>query len=297
MLIEAKGKLSVEGVQALAPDKQILLCDAYIDEIEGGTPVTVESAENGEATIVGFSVGNILNIDHHSPIVQMSRQISSTNLAIAYVAENGPVSADAVAIINHTDCDSILSFAIMRGILEPRKEFGEAAIAADHTGEANEIADLLQSIEGKRDVDFSLRNLELFLKGEPIEPEAEELLRKRIDERERTKDIVANEFINYQNSGIYFAILDERIDAGLLPALIPEAKLIVMFGPMPEPNTHEVKVRLGMAAPDGMDLRKILKDVDPNWGGRWNAGSNKRGGGTTMDSLEYIKILSSKMEQ
>lgn len=290
-LIDQEYRLNIQSVTALAPGKNILMCDAYIEGIE-----------NGERVSTGFVVGDTLNIDHHLPIDEMSRQISSTNLAIDYINENGPVSNDTVTIINHTDCDSVLSSAIMRGIIKPNEEFGVAAIAADHTGEANQISDLLQSFNDKRDVEFSLRNLQLLLEGKPIEPEAKELLQKRLEDRERAKLIVANEFKKDESGAIYYANLDKKIDGGLLPVLVPDAKIIVLFSPMLDketkkvvPGTLETKVRLGMSAPDGTDLRKIMERVDPNWGGRWNAGTNKRKGGTTIDTESYIQALSAEL--
>lgn len=54
---------------------------------------------------------------------------------MAYVKEEGIASPADCVVINHTDCDSVLSSAIIRGILPPEKRFGDAAIAADHTGE------------------------------------------------------------------------------------------------------------------------------------------------------------------
>ena len=46
----------------------------------------------------------------------MARQVSSTNLALEHLAKGGePVSAGAV-VINHTDCDSVLSAALLCGV-------------------------------------------------------------------------------------------------------------------------------------------------------------------------------------
>jgi len=53
-----------------------------------------------------------------------------------------------------------------------------------------------------------------------------------------------------------------------------------------------MKIRLGQAAPAGLmlDKRKI-QVFDPNYGGRWNAGSNGRGGGTSLDPRTYVLKL------
>lgn len=228
MLIPKEHQFTIESVKALAPNQSILLCDAYI-----------KGVEDAERVSTGFIKEGILSIDHHMPIEEMNRQISSTNLAIDYVREKGPVPDETVTIINHTDCDSILSSAIMRGILEPKDEFGEAAIATDHTGEPNRIGDLLQSIEDKRDIEFSLRNLQLLLEGKPFESEAEECLQKRLRDRERARDIVEKDFTANSSGEIYYASLDKKIDSGLLPAFVPKVKIIVIFNPMVNKETKE----------------------------------------------------------
>ncbi len=104
---------------------------------------------------------DILNIDHHAPLKEFTKHISSTNLAIAWVKKNGVLNKNYTVVLNHTDCDSVLSSFIIRGIFPPHEIFGEAAIAADHTGEENKIADLLQALQYKRDLEFSVRNLKL----------------------------------------------------------------------------------------------------------------------------------------
>lgn len=290
-LIPEADKIFIEGLRDLVPDKNILLCDAYIQTIE-----------TGERDSVGFLKDGILNIDHHAPVEEMSRQVSSANLAIQYVLEKGVVPKDWVTIINHTDCDSVLSSAIMRGILEPLKEFGDAAIAADHTGEPNPIGDLLQSLQAKRDIEFSLRNLQLLRLGKPLEAEAQALLQERLLDRERAKALVESEFKTNQSGEVSYASIDKKLDAGLLPALLPNAKVILTYSPFIDkettqavPGRYEVKSRLGMTAPSGTDLRRIMTSVDPAFGGRWNAGSNKRSGGTTIDMESYVQAIEAEL--
>ena len=53
-----------------------------------------------------------------------------------------------------------------------------------------------------------------------------------------------------------------------------------------------MKVRLGAGAPQGMTLQGLgIETFDPAYGGRWNAGSNKRGGGTTLQPAQYAERL------
>ncbi|MCK5476138.1 MAG: hypothetical protein KAI71_06185 [Candidatus Pacebacteria bacterium] len=261
---------------------EIVVCDAYVDGIE---------KTNFDPENCTFSDEKILTIDHHSPVEQFEKDISSTNIAIEFVKKNGPTTEGTI-VINHTDCDSILSSLIMKGILPPDEKFGEAAISADHTGVENEIADLLQSLQYERDIEFSLKNLQLLLEKKQLEPEAQKLFQKRIDEREKVKETVANKDFK-EIDGIIYTEFDEKIDPTLLIYQLPEAKIILSFSPLlKDPDLLEARMRRGMSAPDGLSLNKLdITDFDSNWGGRWNAGSNRRGGGTKLSSEEYIKKL------
>ncbi len=54
-----------------------------------------------------------------------------------------------------------------------------------------------------------------------------------------------------------------------------------------------------MAAPPGFTLfsLNLNENLDPKVGGRWNAGSNKRGGGTSMPLEDYIAELNVLLEK
>lgn len=284
-LINEKGKNTLDGLREQFGNQKIVVCDFDIDDIE--------RKGQGQERSWGFEWKNVLNIDHHIPIKRMQRYISSTNLAIEYVKDQGIVKKDWIVVINHADCDSLLSSAIIRGILEPKEEFGEAAIAADHTGKENKIADLLQALMKKRDLEFSLRNLELLLNNQSLEEEAQKLLKKRLQERLKVKEIVKSG--KFQQTGkVAFTVLEEKIDAGLLPAFLPDAQIIMIASPLEtDPKKWEMKLRLGVNVPAGfiLDKKLIVSKLDPNYGGRWNAGANKRGGGTNMNPEEYAKKL------
>lgn len=256
------------------PSTKIIACDFYISGVE------LDEHVSG-----GFSDGAITSVDHHAPVSVMSRQISSATLALDYVREHGP-ARDEVVVVNHTDCDSVLSSAIVRGILPPEQRFSDAAIAADHTGAENDIADLLQALDSKRDMQFSLRNLEALLVGGSVDEDAQTLLDKRLENRMRAKRLVdKGKFL--QIDGVHFAEVNEKFDAAFLPALLPDAQIIIVGSPMPDaPGKLEIKLRLGQAAPEGIELNTLGL---PDFGGRWNAGSTKRHGGTSLTTEEYAR--------
>ncbi len=286
-LYEEKSKIAPEELKKAFPGQKLLAVDFYLQD-----------AEDGEEISGGYIVEDVENIDHHAPTPEMAKFISSANLAIKRVSESGPCKPDTTVIVNHTDCDSVLSSAILRGELAPEKKFGDAAIAADHTGEENAIADLLQAIDKKRDLDFSIRNLKLFLDGQEIDSEAKKMLERRLADREKIKELVENGEFSFTDEGVANITMEEKVDGGLVPALLPEAKAIVLGSRMPDGQQKkgewEIKVRIGLAAPKGLSLL----DLDlPDFGGRWNAGSTKRSGGTNFNAAEYAKIIGDKLDK
>lgn len=91
-------------------------------------------------------------------------------------------------------------------------------------------------------------------------------------------------------SDVCYADLPEALDGEFFPALLPRARVIVLFSPHPDPARRFVKVRVGLAAPPGFSLHNLLiPQFDAGYGGRWNAGSNKRGAtGTPLTPKEYV---------
>jgi hypothetical protein len=73
--------------------------------------------------------------------------------------------------------------------------------------------------------------------------------------------------------------------------LLPQARAIVLSTPHPDhADRRLVRVRLGQAVRAGESLHALpLNDADPAYGGRWNAGSNRRGGGTTLTAAAWVR--------
>ena len=68
--------------------------------------------------------------------------------------------------------------------------------------------------------------------------------------------------------------------------------VIIIFSPRPhQTGVWNVKARLGIAAYTGLSVEKLIKSIDANFGGRWNAGSNKRGGGSAIPPKEYAEAI------
>jgi hypothetical protein len=284
-LLPLTSKLSIETIRQSFPSGIVVACDVYVTGIETGV-----------ALGTGYEKEGIVNIDHHAPTTEMARAVSSGNLAIEWVTANGPLDATVPIVINHTDCDSVISSLIMRGLLPPHEAFGVAVLAADHTGNENAIADLLQALDPLRDLNFSVRNLGLLLSGQALDAEAERLLQQRLEGRERARQCVSEG--RAKNLGpLTLVTLDKKVGGEFFPAIFPDSVVIMSASPHEKnPGHWEVKLRLGQAAPTGFTLFDIgINDVDPGFGGRWNAGSNQRALGTLMDPAEYAKLISEKL--
>jgi hypothetical protein len=262
---------------------EVCVCDLY-----------VTGAETGQEVPWGYWLDNILNIDHHAPMARWERNVSSANLVILHVTNVGLPAGPIV--INHTDCDSILSSGIACGYLDPLQEYGDAAIAADHTGAQNDIADLLQSLDNCRDIQLSFSNLQRLRRGVPLDTRAEEALNTRRRKRQEAQRAVSRGTVKVER-GVAFGILEQEIDGEFFPALLPDASVILLASRMKHsPSRWQVKVRLGSAAPAGLTLHSLnLKAIDHGYGGRWNAGSNKRGGGTDRDPHSYVEYIRQRL--
>ncbi|MDO8594822.1 MAG: hypothetical protein Q7R93_04930 [bacterium] len=257
-----------------------VFCDFYVEGIE----------VRGHEITGGYQLCDLVNIDHHAPNERMAQVVSSAPLAIDYRAENGITEGRRV-VINHTDADSILSSGITAGVLEPEERFAEAAIAADHTGVENAIADLLQPLASFKDPALSFRNLELLLDGKALEPEVEKARARRREDRKVCAEVAPN--FKRQGrvcflGGHYF----EEVE--LFLPLFPDAEIFLIHYPSRiVTGKNEIRVRLGPAAPKGLWLNKLGL---PNFGGRWNAGSSRRSEKTLLTVEEYASVINEKVE-
>ena len=267
--------------------RAVIACDCYVGGIE----------QHGQAVEWGWTHGVSENIDHHAPVARMARNISSTNLALIRVRSIGVAPPTTEVMINHTDCDSVLSAAIVAGDIPDDDRYGEAAIAADHTGAEHPVADLLQAIQHRRDYAWSLDMLRALDEGRPLHGDAQTLLDGRLRQRDTARDAVATG--KFQQLGtIWWAEFADEVDGELLPALLPQAELIVVASPHPDyPERWGIKVRRGEAMAEGRTLDDLALDrFDPAYGGRWNAGSTKRGGGSGVRVENWERGLVERMD-
>lgn len=268
-LIEKRSDNTSTELRNTFPGRKICVCDFYVNGSERG--------ELDQRGVIYYD--GLLIIDHHAPIDYMKRRISSTVIANQFVTANGPLNDDWVIVINHTDTDSLLSALIMRGELEPSERYGQAAIAADHTGEEDVISDVLQAYEYERRIENSVEVVK-------------RVLTNRLKVRSSLRKLAESDQFKWID-GIAYIVLEEKIDAGLVPAILPEAKVIVVASPMPpgSKGSWRVRVRLGLKA-KGIALNEM--DL-PDFGGRWNAGSTTRHGGTNVEPEEYVRLIQDRL--
>ena len=293
-ILPLRSTISADEIERHCPgDGVVYACDFYVTGAEQWTP------EAG-----GLRSGRILNVDHHAPLARMDRPMTSTRLAVDRVRAAGVAEPGSWVVVNHTDCDSVLSSSIMLGLLEPDDDFVAAAVCADHTGKKNDVADLLQALDETRVGDRtpaqyveSMSNLRLLLQmGELLDPVAVVAVLMR--ERNRTDAKTLLERFDVRD-GLAFARCDREIDGAFFVQPLKDAVVIMLAVPDARtPGNFVMKLRLGRSAPRGFSLHALnVVTWDPQYGGRANAGSNKRGGGTTMTPEEWAERLRSRLRE
>ncbi|HEY3740555.1 MAG TPA: hypothetical protein VGL53_11960 [Bryobacteraceae bacterium] len=288
ILMPLRNVVHVDEILATTSAHRIIAADCYVAGAESWTP----HSWGWEQTLNGRT---IINVDHHADDARFFRNVSSGNLAIEYL-KTREVDAKTAVVINHTDCDSVISSAILCGILEPADRYANAVIAADHTGEPDPIADLLQALDPARGFAMSIRNLRLMESCKAIEPSAQRLLDKRHADRDIAERLVkTGAFERIRRVAVATLPLEQRVPGEFLPSLLGDRVWAIISGTPMQGNTNlwEIKIRLGAGAPAGTNLFSMgVQKAEPKFGGRWNAGSTKRAGGSSDAPREVALRLS-----
>jgi hypothetical protein len=294
-LIDHQEVFNADDLKNVYAPASVIACDFY-----------VSGAEKARRVAAGYDFNGLLNVDHHAPGRRMARRVSSTNLAIRHKRRNSQHPDNGIVIISHTDCDSVLSSGIMSGHLEPDDLFRTAAIAADHTGAKNDIADLLQGIDDlpkdrkPRDPLYFIHTLKKFMQGgvDSLDDLAREGWNRRQEMREAARRAVELGDVKIEN-GLAVHHSNSRIDGELFIPLLPDACLIVLIRPHKnDAPRRDVKIRLGSAAPKGVTLHQLgIREFDSNFGGRWNAGSNSRNKGTQIHPDTYVANVRQRLDR
>lgn len=279
-------------------------------------PVTASSTKpvdicDDEGVLLGlyFPGERVISIDHHINRPEMNRHVSSTNLMIRFVQlvnnRNSParqallemlqmenIALDELpVVVNHTDLDSVFASAIAKGLVAPIEEtFGRRAIYADHTGEADELTDLLMAVDPERDYDLSLQVLQRWLVQMGQTYQVQKLYQERLQQREMAQNIAQE--MHHLGEGVYYTQLTGRLrfSGDLMVPGQPEATVLVLaqpINPRPkggrpvDPRNYEIKIRAGLQFPEGASLLEAVRDFPPEWNvrGRYNALNTTRGGG------------------
>lgn len=129
-LLPLSPKLSVNDVVAYVQSSQrvcqrVFVADTYVQGAENWA----ECPWGWQTEVAGIE---IINIDHHAPAKRMERPISSGNLAIEYLRANAPAPDDLV-LINHCDCDSIVSSSLVSGDVPPSDDLGNVGETSRRT--------------------------------------------------------------------------------------------------------------------------------------------------------------------
>lgn len=270
-----------------SPNQPVFVLDFALSDVATATPLEVD----GELLGFYWPDSNVYNIDHHAPDPRMARAISSTPLVAELVRRN-LLPKELLIMIHHYDADSILAAAIATGLIPADDRFVDAAIAADHTGVPNEIADTLTALESLRDPAYSLDILQKLVNGTPLPTEVVAARTRRETQRNEIHEWALAGNLTRSPEGIYFAetalpgIRTEFLT--VIPELTDAVAFVVSYV---KPTGRAVKIRLGQAGiAQGIQLNHPRLKL-PNFGGRWNAGGTDRQGPVDVPVIEYVEIL------
>ncbi len=133
-------------------------------------------------------------------------------------------------------------------------------------------------------LELSVRNLGLLLANNELDPDAQMKVQQRTDARLKWIERIENQQVVALENGTNYCIIPDKITSDPYPeflqALLPNAKIILVFHNPPEDfNFMQVRAILGNAAPSQIALNDgllIPQDLIPGFGGRRDAGSNRR---------------------
>ena len=271
----------------VSPDETIFALDFYIEQDPENPPEEIVDKQTNRIIGFNFKDQNIINIDHHADHKDMTRHVSTANQVLAYAKQEG-LPKNPKVVVNHFDADSALSAGMLDGQIPIEDGFGEAAIAADHTGGKNEFGDLLSSIDNPPRLKYSMDRLHDLMDGNLTDDEATKSIQERDAQRERAKELVEKGRFQDMGNGVVYAQLrtdEPAIRPVLLPGLMPDAELIILSSELDNKKdgskTWDMKVRAGQSLVDGVTLHDLDNfdeedGVTKYLGGRWGAKGTSR---------------------
>jgi hypothetical protein len=300
-LFPESGSPTIEEIELAFPRaNRIFVADFYLKGIEKTGALLPCGAGYGHG-------GKVINIDHHAPDEIWERHVSSGVLACKWVREEGVVSATNgdIVVINHTDCDSVLSALILTGVIPAHERFEQAVLDADHRGTPNEIADILQACKSLRKLRLMVEALSCYFQDYALP----EVVRKQLEELHESRLAVKllverGEF--QEQDGVVLINSNRYFESDLFLSHFPDARVLVVGCPSGKnPHITFTRLRLGAGVEQGLSLHRLgVKESDPYFGGRFNAGSNKRGleaavdkgqNPTVVSPEQYFKLLVEKL--
>jgi len=242
----------------------------------------------------------IINIDHHSEHSDFIANISTTHQALIFAnvfKDQLPTNEDVI-LINHPDTDGSLAIFTLTNpdMAELLKiALSHAAIAADHSGEDNELVTLIDSTYKNRNLPYTLFTIYKYLVDKGIQNLPTQVRTKFYEEkmkRELAEEIVKNKQYKVIGDGV---IVIERNDGEMLLTITMKA-LLAEYGVLcnviiiasPKDAKFKLNVRAGLQFPSGLTLQAIAKALDLRrygYAGRALAGGNER----LLDEAEPIE--------
>lgn len=232
----------------------------------------------------------VYNIDHHYDNQYIGVNLSTTHQAIIFNQLKQMYAKESdVILINHPDTDSILACAAISNPTLSEKvihTFSKSALAADHTGEPDLLADIINGYYYLNDPIKSLKLVKNFLDSDSdlskLGEEANQRYQTVIARRQLAEKLVKNESFLHAGNGVYWIKLDTYIEttmfANVFRKLKLDAKVIIVGVPS---EKHKGKWKISMRAVNDFDLVISMKQIAADLGlSRYGYGGRAKGGST-----------------
>src|SRR5258706_984702 len=281
----------------------IIVLDFALRSSEMKSQPVVDSQGRFLASKYDFQNRVLLNIDHHNEYASKTKDFSTTHQVIITIQEKifNPIDPEKVVLVNHDDTDSVLSLLLSTHRNVPSKVidlFAEAAKAADHTGEPNRLANLIDSFYKTYDLDNLIPLINLLISGEKLiftDEKIQQKFEKYETQPELIKDylsvVLKNEqsqygegFYDVETKILRLSPKDKAIDTSrVLPITIQmdlPVSIIMTYSILDSAtNWWKISLRAGPSFPKGLTLEEMAKQLNLEqfgYGGRRDAGGMGR---------------------
>lgn len=302
------------------PQSLLVVLDFPLQDQQSKDTFSFDRSQRFLATQYRQGSRKILNVDHHNPAASQTPLFSTTHQVISAVQEGilNPGGEDQIALVNHDDSDSVLALllAIHGQVPAPIIElFAQAAEAADHTGEPNQLVNLIDAFYRTFDLPHLVPLINALMYDQELvfpNPETGQKFAEYEQQpeviRKYLQDITSNRQSEH-GGGFYdqasrILCLEPKNNSINTIRIFPiteqlslPVSIIMMSSPLDAQKSRwKISLRAGNAFPQGMTLEQLaarLQLQTYGYGGRRDAGGlGRHTGGKDITPHQMFLLLS-----